>query len=145
MFSFVEVSGCMSPQLHPSFVLSLFSSRITHPHMHTSLFPSHTEGCIMKYCRDACWVDAGLPEGFVAICFKIKKRAGGEGVGGGTEEKWSPSCKGWRLGRLKEIFMSVIWRGMKQLIGTRQLRLCRKRQLIHLLLLLFCVLCSGFG
>lgn len=91
----------------------------------------------MKYCRDACWMDAGLPEESAAICFKSK--AGG-GVGGGTEEKWSPSCKGWRLGRLKEIFMSVIWWETKQLIGTRQLSLRRERQLIHLLLLLFFVI-----
>lgn len=52
----------------------------------------------------------------------------------------SRSCRGWRLSRLKEIFMSVIEREAKQLIGPRRRSLRPQRQLIHLLLLLFCVL-----
>lgn len=157
MFSFVEVSGCMSPRLHPSFVLSLFFlGQITHPHIKYTLSPSSNTA------RDvSCWwlavegagrVDTGSPQEAAAICFKSSVLSNGGGVfgevgrgrgggsggfGGSAEEKWSPSCKGWRLGRHKEIFMFVIWRETEQLIGPRHRSLCLQRQLIHLLLILF--------
>lgn len=114
MFSFVEVSGCMSPRLHPSFVLSLFFlCQITHPHIQYTLSSSSNTA------RDvSCWwlavegagrVDAVPPQEAAAICFKsgvLSNGGGGSGevgrgwrgwvwgFGGSTEEKWSPSCKG---------------------------------------------------
>lgn len=141
-------------------VISLFGGGggLSHTHMctHTPLPLWHAEGCILEVfvvgCRDAHWGgNTGPPRESAAICFisSLVNNVGGVlvmvvGAGGsGTEEKWSPSCKGLRLGRLKEIFMSVIWWETKQLIGPRHGSLCLQRQLIHLLLLLF--LCPGLG
>lgn len=145
----------MSPRLHPSFVLSLFFlCQFTHPHIQYTLSSSSNTArdvsCWWLALEDAGRVDAAPPQESAAICFKsgvlsnggvvLVKLGEGGGVGSGglvAAQKKSPSCKGWRLGRHKEIFMSVIWRETKQQIGSRHQSLCLQRQLIHLLLLLF--------
>ena len=143
---------------HPDFIhlcaISLFFFFFFPPrsHIHTHIH-THRE-CILK----CCWlgvetlamgeapVRLGNLRLFVLKANLVNNGGGCSGEGGSVggegrwlwaQEKWSPSSRGWRLGRLKEIFMSVIWRETKQLIGHRHRSWSLQRQLIHLLLLLF--------
>ena len=146
MVYFVGVSGCMSPGLHPSSVLSFSLFLWAKSHTHT-----YTHSSSPNTLRDVSRCSGEMLAGRMQVClwnlqrFVLKAALWIMGVGGGgwagldgsAEEKWSPSSTGWRLGRLAEIFMSLIWRETKQLIGTRQLSLCLQRRMIHFLLLIF--------
>lgn len=147
MFSFVEVSGCMSPRLHPSFVPSLFFSLF----FPSSFFLFSRIVCLRLTPTAVrslkCWRlgvhmlaggSAGPPQESEAICFKSSRVNNSGGVLVAAQEGKNGvhqvEAGGWAD---SEIFMSVIWRETKQLIGLRHRSLCLQRQLMHLLPLLF--------
>lgn len=130
MFSFVEVSGYMSPRLHSSLVLCpiyLFILWPDHKHAlvraHRWVYIGIVVGC---RCRGVqvgvnlrLFVLKSVPWIMVrGLCWRWEQGARwGWGIDwgcelggwrGGTKEKWSPSCQGSGLGWLKEIFMSYI-------------------------------------